>query len=267
MAWIKAGETDVHVVEAGAGQPLLFLHGFGSCAEAWHRQFDAFAGRCRVIAYDSVNHGHSSLSPADAPEPDRADELDAMLDALGIDRPIVAGNSMGALTTLRWATRHPDRAVGLIPSGMGVPRPDATDSDAAVARRARMFAPIDEATLFIPAEGGFTREFPTTHPDEYERYIRLRSTATRIEASRRPRRPSMADPGRDELGERVAKISSPMQIIVGEHDWLRDNAHHLHELVPGSRFAEIPGAPHNVYYETADAYNAVVSDFLDTLGV
>jgi pimeloyl-ACP methyl ester carboxylesterase len=268
MAWIKAGETDVHVVERGAGQPLLFLHGFGSCAEAWHSQIDTFSARCRVIAYDSVNHGHSSLSPKGAPEPDRADELDAVLDALGIDRPVVAGNSMGALTTLRWATRHLDRAVGLIPSGMGVaPTTGGAPSEAETARRARMFAPIDEATLFIPAEGGFTREFPATHPVEYERYVRMRSTATRIAASRTPRRPTMADPGRDDLAARVPKIASPMQIIVGEHDWLRANARHLHDLVPSSRFAEIPGAPHNVYYETADAYNAVVAEFLDTLGV
>jgi pimeloyl-ACP methyl ester carboxylesterase len=267
MGWIRAGETDVHVIEAGAGQPLLFLHGFGSCAEAWHRQLAAFSSRCRVVAYDSVNHGHSSVSPADGPEPDRADELDAVLDALGIEQPIVAGNSMGALTTLRWATRHPDRARGLIPSGMGVAPPSTGESEADTARRARMFAPIDADTLFIPAEGGFTREFPTTNPVEYERYIRLRSTATRIEASRHPRRPTMAEPGRDELAERVPKISSPMQIIVGERDWLRDRARHLHELVPASRFAEIPGAPHNVYYETADAYNAVVAEFLGTLGV
>ena len=267
MAWIRAGETDVHVIEEGTGQPLLFLHGFGSCAEAWHRQLATFSSRCRVIAYDSVNHGHSSVSPEGEPEPDRADELEAVLEALGIDNPIVAGNSMGALTTLRWASRHPDRALGLIPSRMGVAPPDTGESEAETARRARMFAPIDEATLFIPAEGGFTREFPTTHPDEYERYIRLRSTATRIEASRHPRRPTMAAPGRDELAERVSKISSPMQIIVGEKDWLRDRARHLHELVPASRFAEIPGAPHNVYYETADAYNAVVSEFLDLLGV
>jgi pimeloyl-ACP methyl ester carboxylesterase len=269
MAWVRAGDSDVHVIEAGAGQPLLFLHGFGSCAEAWHRQIDVFSARCRVIAYDSVNHGHSSVSPDGAPEPDRADELELVLAALGVDRPIVAGNSMGALTTLRWATRHPDRAVGLIPSGMGVAPPDggAGDSEAQAARRARMFAPIDEATLFIPAEGGFTREFPATHPDEYERYVRLRSTATRIAASRQPRRPTMADPARDELAGRVAAITSPMQIIVGEHDWLRDSARHLHGLVPASRFAEIPGAPHNVYYETADAYNAVVEGFLDALEV
>src|SRR4029453_11093712 len=267
MAWIRAGETDVHVIEEGTGQPLLFLHGFGSCAEAWHRQLATFSSRCRVIAYDSVNHGHSSVSPESEPEPDRADELEAVLEALGIDNPIVAGNSMGALTTLRWATRHPDRARGLIPSGMGVAPPDSGDPAAEAARRARMFAPIDYATLFIPAEGGFTPEFPKTNPVEYERYIRLRSTATRVEASRRPRRPTRAEPARDELGDRGGKISSPMQIIVGERDWLRNRARHLHDLVPGSLFAEIPGAPHNVYYETYDAYNAVVSKFLDTLGV
>jgi pimeloyl-ACP methyl ester carboxylesterase len=272
MAWVRAGETDVYVIEAGAGQPLLFLHGFASCAEAWHRQIDTFSARCRVIAYDSVNHGDSSVSPEGAPEPDRADELDAVLAALGVEHPIVAGNSMGALTTLRWATRHPDRAIGLIPSGMGVALPDGDGaaseaSEAQAARRARMFAPIDEATLFMPAEGGFTRGFPTTHPAEYERYVRLRSTATRIAASRQPRRPTMAEPARDELADRVAGITSPMQIIVGERDWLRDSARHLHELAPSSRFAEIPGAPHNVYYETADAYNAVVAEFLDVLGV
>src|SRR5262245_43003195 len=145
MAWIKAGETDVHVVEAGAGQQLLFLRGYGSGAEAWHRQFHRFSRRCRVIAHDSVNHRHSSLSPADQPEPDRADELDAVLDALGIDRPIVAGNSMGALTTLRWATRHPDRALRLVPSGMGVAPPATGEPWAQTARRARMFAPSDDA--------------------------------------------------------------------------------------------------------------------------
>ena len=267
MGWLTVGSTDIHYVEAGSGQPLLFLHGFGSCAEAWYQQFEAFAGRCRVIAYDSVNHGHSSPSPDGQAEPDRADELAGVVDALGIDRPIVAGNSMGALTTLRWATRHPDRAFGLIPSGMGVRSPSTEESEAEAARRARLREPIADDVLFIPAEGGFTSSFPSEHPDAYNRYVRLRSTATRIQASRRPPRPTMVDPSRDELADRVGKIASPMQIIIGEHDWLRPAAERLHELVPSSRFAEIPGAPHNVYYETAAPYNAVVSAFLDELSV
>ena len=110
MAWAQIGATDIHYQQSGSGPPLLFLHGFGSCGEAWHQQADAFKDRFRVIAYDSVNHGHSSNSPTDEPEPDRADELEGLLNHLGIDRPILAGNSMGALTILRWASRNPDRA-------------------------------------------------------------------------------------------------------------------------------------------------------------
>ena len=70
MSWVQVASTDIHYVEAGAGPPLVFLHGFGSCAEAWHQQFDALSSRFRVIAYDSVNHGHSSCSRRDEPEPD-----------------------------------------------------------------------------------------------------------------------------------------------------------------------------------------------------
>jgi len=260
MPWTKVGSTDIHYVEAGSGPPLVFLHGFGSCAEAWHQQAAAFAPGFRVIAYDSVNHGHSSNSPRNEPEPDRADELDGFLAALGIERPILAGNSMGALTVLRWAVRNPERAAALVPSGMGV-APPADDGAPEVVRR--LFDPVGEDVLFLPAEGGFTQGFPARSPDAYQRYVRLRSTATRIEASRHPRRQAMADPTREELGRRVAGIRSPMQVVVGELDWMAPAARHLHELAPGSRLAVIEGAPHNAYYETAEAYNRVVSEFLE----
>lgn len=260
MAFVEILGTDVHYIERGDGPPMLFLHGSGSCAEAWHQQFDAFADHYRVIAYDSVNHGHSSNSPADGPEPDRADELEGFLRALGIERPVIAGNSMGAMTLLRWASRNPDRARALIPSGMGV-----LPADGGTPPRRPEAEPVSEDTLFLPAEGGFTPDFPTTHPDLYDRYIRLRSTATRIEATRRPRRPTAQNPGRSELADVVGGIRSPMQIIVGEHDWLAEAAGELHQRVAGSRFAPIPGAPHNVYYQTAAAYNEVVAQFLASI--
>lgn len=260
MSWVRIGDTDLHYVEAGEGSrpPLVLLHGYGSCAQAWFQQLESLADRFHVYAYDSVNHGHSSNSPRDEPEPDRADELAAFLDALGLDRPVLAGNSMGALTVLRWATRNPDRARALVPSGMGVQRAGSPDD---AERRRRMFAPVGEDVLFLEgSEGAFTRDFLGT--EACDRYVRLRSTATRIEASRHPRQPTFADPGRDELADRVAAIRSPMQIIVGELDWLRPAAEELHRLVPASRYAVIPGAPHNVYYETAKPYQAVVDEFL-----
>jgi pimeloyl-ACP methyl ester carboxylesterase len=211
----------------------------------------------RRIAYDSVNHGHSSNSPRDTPEPDRADELEAFLAALNLRRPILAGNSMGALTLLRWAVRHPGDAAALVPSGMGIgPFPDGQ-----LSRR-----PLDPETLFLPAGDSLTEGLRERDPLLYERYLRIRSTATRLEALRHPRPRFLSGPSREELGQAVARIRSPMQVIVGELDKLAPNARALAAAVPGAKLHVVPRSPHNVYYETAGEYNQVVSGFLAELG-
>jgi pimeloyl-ACP methyl ester carboxylesterase len=255
MPWVQVGPTDVYYQEAGAGQPLVFLHGMSSCAEAWFQQFEAFSPFFRVIAYDSVNHGHSANSPRDEPEPDRADELEAFLQALRLTRPIIAGNSMGALTTLRWAVRHPDGAAALVPSGMGTgPFPGGM---------ARSLAePLDEQTLFLPVGDSLTEGLRTRDPLLYERYLRIRSTATRIEALRHPRPRSMTGPNREDLEQGVATIRSPMLVVVGELDRLAPHARALAAAVPGAKLHVVKESPHNVYYETAAEYNQVVAGFL-----
>jgi len=256
MAWIEAGGTDVYYQEQGSGQPFVFLHGNSSCCEAWWQQFERFRDRFRVIAYDSVNHGHSSNSPRGENEPDRADELETFLAALGIERPILAGNSMGGNTLLRWAARHPGDALALIPSGMGVP----LEPGGAAPPTAR---PLDQETLFLPTGDSLTEGFMQHEPRMYERYLRIRSTATRIEAMRHPRRPSAGTLAeRASLAGRVTGITSPMLIIVGGLDRLVPMCERLHELVPHSEYRVIDGAPHNVYYEAAKEYNAVADAFL-----
>lgn len=274
MRWVEVGNTDIYYVEEGSGEPLVFLHGMSSCSEAWFQQFEAFSSRLRVIGYDSVNHGHSSNSPRDEPEPDRADELEGFLSALGIENPILAGNSMGALTILRWASRHPDSAAALVPSGMGIlqlsesegPSESDRETEAGAPRRRRLFDPIDKETLFLPVADSLTDGLRQREPRLFERYLRIRSTATRLEAMRHPRTPTMRNPGREELATAVKAIVSPMLVVVGELDWLRPAAERLHALVPHSRYVMIPGSPHNVYYETAKEYNAAVTEFLRSLG-
>lgn len=255
MPWLDANGTDIYFHEEGEGRPLVFLHGMTSCGEAWFQQFEAFHDRFRVIAYDSVNHGHSANSPRGEPEPDRADELEAVLAALEIERPILAGNSMGGLTVLRWATRHPDEARALIPSGMGVPLPGQQLRPPS--------EPLDHETIFLPFGDSLTERLRQERPLLYDRYFRIRSTATRIEALRHPRPVSAANPTWEELGDVIGKVRAPMQIVVGGTDRLLPWAQHLHELVPGSRLAVIDRAPHNVYWEAAEEYNATASTFLD----
>ncbi len=261
MPWVDVSGSDIYYHEEGEGQPLVFLHGMSSCGEAWFQQFQAFRHRFRVIAYDSVNHGHSSNSPRGEPEPDRADELEGFLAALGVDRPILAGNSMGGATLLRWAARHPDQAAALIPSGAGVPRPGGDAPAAEMARR--LAQPLDHDTIFLPFGDSLTDKLKRERPILYDRYYRIRSTATRIEALRHPRQGTSANPSRAELADLIGRVTSPMLVVVGSLDRAGPAAEHLHELVAGSRLTAIEGAPHNVYWEAAEEYNAAVAKFLD----
>jgi pimeloyl-ACP methyl ester carboxylesterase len=256
MPWIEVGQTDIYYQEEGQGQPLVFLHGNSSCGEAWWQQFAHFRDRFRCISYDSVNHGHSSNSPRDADEPDRADELEGFLTAMHIARPILAGNSMGGNTLLRWATRHPGDALALIPSGSGV-APSGSNAPRLNPQ------PLAPDILFLPIGDSLTDGFKKSQPRMFERYLRIRSTATRLEALRNPRTPSQKTIAeRAGMAEKVTKITSPLCAIVGALDPAVPSAENLHKLVPGSEYHAIPGAPHNVYYEAAGPYNAIVDAFL-----
>ena len=257
MSWIEILDNDIYYVEAGAGAPMVFLHGMSSCGEAWWQQFEHFARDYRVIAYDSVNHGHSSNSPRDAEETDRTDELEAFLDALQIERPILAGNSMGGATILRWAARHPGDAAALVVSGMGVAEP--------AGGAFRTLEPLDRDTLFLPIGESLTQRLRDERPRMYERYLRIRSTATRLEYMRHPRpRNSQTLEETAAIAETVKAVTAPMLVIVGALDRLVPNAKRLHGLVEQSQYVEIPGAPHNVYYETAQEWNQAVSEFLSS---
>ena len=258
MPWVEVNGVDIYYMEDGDGPPLVFLHGNSSCGEAWFQQFAVFRDRFRVIAYDSVNHGHSANSPRDADEPDRADELEGFLAVLDIERPFLAGNSMGGNTILRWAARHPSAAAGLVISGSGV----RSGADAAPPER----DPLPEDRLYVPVGDSFTPEFKERDPVMLERYYRIRSTATRLEALRHPRRPS--ERTREErigLIDRVASIESPMQIIAGDLDRALEAAQMLHERVPASKLHVIPGGPHNAYWEMPEAWNPPVAAFLDSV--
>jgi pimeloyl-ACP methyl ester carboxylesterase len=64
------------------------------------------------------------------------------------------------------------------------------------------------------------------------------------------------------MAEAVTRITSPMCIVVGALDPAVPRCETLHALVPGSELHVVPAAPHNVYYETAEPYNAIVDSFL-----
>jgi pimeloyl-ACP methyl ester carboxylesterase len=186
------------------------------------------------------------------------DELELVLAALGIERPILCGHSMGGSTVVRWACRHPSAAVALVVSGSGVAR-----SGSGAPRAAE---PLPESEAFLlPSAGTFTEEWVHGHGRELAHYAQLRSTGTRLEAQRHPRQATATRPSRDpaELVPLAKAIRSPVLAIVGRLDAALVSAEHLHELVPESKLEVLDGNAHNEYYQSADEFNRRVAVFLD----
>lgn len=96
----------VRVLEAGAGEPLLLIHGVGLRAEAWGPQIVALAVDHRVIAVDMPGHGQSDLLPEGARLPDYVAWGARVIDALGLGPVNVAGHSMGSLIVGGLAVDH-----------------------------------------------------------------------------------------------------------------------------------------------------------------
>ncbi len=112
----------------GSGEPLVLIHGIGSQWQVWRPLFEHLAPHRDVVALDLPGFGDSPALPdGDEPTPWRlAEKVIELMDELGLERPLVAGNSLGGWVSLEVARRGRARAVaGISPAGFGLPREQA----------------------------------------------------------------------------------------------------------------------------------------------
>ena len=110
------GGVQLHVAETGdpTGRPILFIHGFSQCWLAWNRQLNSnLADSHRLVAMDMRGHGLSE-KPRDRYADSRlwADDVDAVIQALKLDRPVLCGWSYGPLLILDYVRHYGEAALG-----------------------------------------------------------------------------------------------------------------------------------------------------------
>jgi len=227
----------------GSGPSIVFAHGLTGNREGTRAQLTPLSDRYRIVIYDQRGHGDST--PVTDPalyEPHRmGDDLTAVLDAHGIQRAIVGGESMGAATTMLFALMHPDRVERLLitaPAFGDRPNPERQrlkDMGNAIARFG-----IDE---FLRRAAVRQREELGWSPQVIE-YVRA-SFASHDPASLVTALLTVADWQPFSDLSVLAKITCPVHMIAWEEDQLHpfELAQRVARAIPDARLETIAPLP------------------------
>jgi pimeloyl-ACP methyl ester carboxylesterase len=113
----EASPVEIHYRDYGGGRPLVFLHGgWGYQVYPFDSQIEAFADQFRIIIPDRTGYGRSKrleTMPADFHQR-AALETIRLLEALGVERPVLWGHSDGAVIAAMMGIRWPERLTGVI---------------------------------------------------------------------------------------------------------------------------------------------------------
>jgi pimeloyl-ACP methyl ester carboxylesterase len=111
---VPVGDTRLHVVDDAGGAPaLLFLSGGFGTVRNWDRVVRRLGGKYRTVRFDARARGKSAKS-ADYSVATAVDDVGRVIDATGIDRPVLVGWSHGATIAVRYAGQHPAEVDGLV---------------------------------------------------------------------------------------------------------------------------------------------------------
>jgi 3-oxoadipate enol-lactonase len=110
---VKSGST-LSYVDVGRGIPVILIHGLFLDHTAFEQQIKAFEGQARIIAIDIHGHGESSVLNQPISLDEMAEDYFDLVGQLGIQQAIWGGVSLGGMTSLRIAIKHPEAVLGLL---------------------------------------------------------------------------------------------------------------------------------------------------------
>ncbi len=258
MPHIRANGVNLHYDLSGpAGAPVIaFAHSIGATLEMWDAQAAAFAGRYRVLRYDTRGHGGSELIAAPARVDDLADVLAGLLDALGIARAHVVGLSLGGMTAQAFALRYPNRLdrLALVATSAEMDRANWQKRIETVTTEG--YAPFIDGIL-VPR--WFTQAYADANPAVIAGFrARMLANDTAGYASAAHAIATL------DLLPRIAGITAPTLILVGAEDPATPVA--MSEIIrghiPHAEMVIVPGAAHIVAVEAADIVNDYLGAFL-----
>lgn len=241
------------------GAPWLVLgHSLACSVRMWDPQIEALKGRYRILAYDTRGHGASDAPAGPYTLDMLADDLAALLKAVGATNPHFCGLSMGGMIGQTFALKYPGVLRSLVLADTTSRYP--AEAAAVWAERIRTaqtkgMEPLAQPTL----ERWFTAPFRQNHPETVDA-IRQLIVATPVAGYAGC---SAALP-KINTTARLKDIGVPILVIVGEQDGGTPPAmaREIHENAPGSTLVVLPQAAHLANLEQPEAFTRALDGFL-----
>ena len=260
--------VNLHYEEAGSGTPIVFVHEFGGSYRSWEPQMRYFSRRYRAIAFAARGYPPSDVPPdMEAYSQLRAaQDIAAVMDAVGIDRAHIVGLSMGGFATLHFGLESPERALSLVVAGAGYGAEKQHEEyfrsvSLEVARQFEIQGSESFAKTY--ALGASRVQFQNKDPRGWREFARMLGEHSAVGAANtmrgvQARRPSIYD-----LEERLKQMRVPTLVMVGdEDDHCLQPGIFLKKTLPASGLLVLPKTGHTLNLEEPDIFNRFVADFL-----
>ncbi len=252
MPKINRDGVEIYYEVHGSGPPLLLTHGYSSTSQMWQGQVAALSKNHKLVLWDMRGHGRSDYPDDQAAYSEALTVADmaALLDAVGAERAIVGGLSLGGYMSLAFYRAYPERvrALLIIDTGPGFKKDEARE---AWNKRA------------LETGDRFDREGLAV----LKSASRERSDVSHRDAS------GLARAARGMLTQRDARvievlpdIKVPALVVVGADDTpFLAASDYMAAKIPGARKAVIPAAGHAANIDQPQAFIDALLPFLDDL--
>jgi pimeloyl-ACP methyl ester carboxylesterase len=257
----------LRVIEAGKpgdGPVLVFVPGWSTGADIWHHQIDTFAKTYRVIAFDPRSEGESTKTTSGNTPETRAQDLHALLERLGVQRPVLIGWSQGVQDIAAYVERYGTKDLA------GIVLVDAAISDGADGMAARPQETAAQFKMFAVYQahqreylGGMLRAI-ISKPLNDDVIEGLVSTGMKT-----PPDIGVAMLVADMFGVNrtpaLKKIDCPTLIIASAKSDELARQEAAANQIPHARFEKVEDAAHAVFVDQPDRFAELLTDFVAKL--
>jgi pimeloyl-ACP methyl ester carboxylesterase len=271
MPYAQSSRVRLYFEETGSGHPIIFVHEFGSDHREWETQVRWFSRHYRCITFNARGY-----PPSDVPEDDAqygqthaTDDIAAVLKHLAIAKAHVVGLSMGAFATLHFGLRYPEMATALVVAGCGsgAPKAEREIFKKQCETTADRFLKDGSAVVAQALGIGPTRiQLQHKDPHGWDEFVRHLTEHSALGSALTLRNYQAIRPSLYDLTEQLAKLTTPLLLIVGDEDEPCLDANlFLKRTIPSAGLWMVPRTGHAVNLEEPDAFNRGVQEFFSTV--